>query len=268
MRQLDTRITENSLLARLPLRQLARALHLADRVTLQQGEVLSAVGDEIRSVYFPENCTIAEMSEGSRSQSLAVGLIGAEGMVGAAVLLGRSHTGLRAQVHDSGRALRLKVEDFRALQQDAPELTAKLMLYIDLMQAQYAQVAACASFHVLDKRLAWWLLLTHDRVIGDRFDLTHDQLAAMLGVRRSGVSTAAGSLRKRKIIGYSRGRIVIRDRRALELAACCCYRRMRAASRLIEQSQTELRGDLPSSIRLITPQALRRVGARSRGTGA
>lgn len=218
-----------SLLASLSAAETTRVLDRCDSVALLQGEVLTTVGTPLSEVFFPIDCVIALFNEGGRHQALAVDLAGAESMIGSTLLLGRRHASLRAQVLCAGRALRMDADAFLQTLREVPRLGSQLMTCLDLQQAQYAQVAACTAFHVLERRLAWWLLMTHDRVSGDRFELTQDLLAAMLGVRRSGVTRAAVSLKDRKLIGYSRGRIVVRDRKGLEQAACVCYRLMHAA---------------------------------------
>jgi len=259
---LDSTASRNALLAPLPAVEADRMLELGEVVDLLQGQVLGEVGAELQFVYFPHDCAIAELSEGGNKQSLAVGLVGREGMLGATMLLGRRQWSLRAQVQGTGRALRLGVDDLRRALDGAPVLRATLMAYLDVLQAQYARVAACASFHVLEMRLAWWLLLSHDRVRGDRFELTHDAIARMLGVRRSGVTRAAGNLQDTRIISYTRGRLLVLDRRRLEHASCSCYALMRTAHRRLERARTAPVTDGSTKPPVRPNVAPRRIGLR------
>jgi hypothetical protein len=168
---------------------------------------------------------------------LAVDLIGSEGMVGASLVLGGRSAPLRALVQGSGAALRLDAEELRRALRQVPNLERRLHLYLEAELRQFAQVAVCAAFHVVAMRVAYWLLLTHDRAQCDRFLMTHDLLAQLLGVRRSGVTAAAGTLLQRGLISYSRGRVLVLDRKGLERAACGCYEVSRAALSPLQQSR-------------------------------
>lgn len=217
----------NHLLAALPPRERDRVLKYCQRVLLTQDEVLGERGERIGHVYFPVDCFILLLAELDMRDALGVDLIGSESMLGSSLVLGVDTTLLRARVQGAGSALRMKVEDFQRLLPETPALERLLLQGLHAQLAQYAQTAACAAYHVVELRLACWLLMAHDRAHGDRFYLTHDRLARMLGVRRSGVTTAAGILHSHKLIGYARGHIVILDRKGLEQASCGCYRPVR-----------------------------------------
>lgn len=152
-----------------------------------------------------------------------MGMIGNEGMLGATLALGIDTFPMRGVVQGSGTAMRVEVSQFRRELQQNPALKQALERYLYVLIEQLAQNASCNSFHEVRPRLARWLLMTHDRVEGDCFKLTHLFLAGMLGVRRSAVTIAAGELQERRLISYSRGQIRVLNRRGLEAASCECY---------------------------------------------
>ena len=213
----------NALLAALPRAQRDVIEPHCIHVALAPGEILARRGAEIEKVLFPTDALVALTAEDDSHDTLAVGLTGSEGMLGASLALGGRCWPLGAQVQSPGGALCIDAERFRTALADAPLLERELRLYADIALAQVAQVGLCAAFHVVVRRVAYWLLLTHDRSPGDRFSLTHELLSQLLGVRRSGVTAAAGELQRRNLIAYTRGRVVILDRDGLEHAACGCY---------------------------------------------
>jgi CRP-like cAMP-binding protein len=158
-----------------------------------------------------------------RHLALEVGMVGREGMVGVAVALGIAASPVRAMVQGAGNAMRMKATRFRSAFGQSQILQRQVLLYTHALMAQVAQTAACNRFHVVEARLARWLLMTRDRVGSDQFHLTHEFLGHMLGVRRVGVTNAAHALRRRKLIDYSRGDIAITNGRGLEAASCSCY---------------------------------------------
>jgi len=241
----------NDLLEALPHEERDRILDASERVTLARDEIIGEPGERIRHVYFPIDSFITLLTKVDQHDALGVALIGSEGMLGTSLVLG-VHTGLlRARVQGAGSALRMKAADFQRVLGEAPVLTRQLQLYLHVLLAQFAQTAACAAFHVVELRLACWLLMAHDRAHADRFYLTHDRLARMLGVRRSGVTTAAGGLQARKLIGYTRGHIVVLDRKGLELAACGCYRTLRGTLRQVntlDRTDEQLRRERYASL--------------------
>lgn len=194
-------------------------------VVVNQDQVIAKPGALIREIYFPVDSIFMRMARATPIGTIGVGLIGREGMVGASLALGIGVSPLHVSVAGGGTALRMSSTDFKRLLRESPLLDRQLQLYLYLQLRQSHQTIACAVFHVVEKRLAYWLLMLHDRVQADRIHLTHDRLASMLGVRRSGVSTAAGLLQRRKVISYSRGHIVILNRKELEKIACSCYRK-------------------------------------------
>lgn len=214
----------NRLITGLPARERNRLLQAATPVDLAFGDVLCEPDATFRHVYFPLTGFISLVAPMSGHQPLEMGLIGNEGMLGATLVLGVKTVPLRAIVQGAGTALRLPTDRFHRQLRDSPALLRRLHRYLYVLMAQLSQTAACTRFHDVGARLARWLLMSHDRAHADHFHLTHRFLADMLGVRRSGVTIAAGALQRRSLISYSRGEITILDRAGLEKASCECYR--------------------------------------------
>jgi len=213
----------NRLLAALPEKNLVHLLADFESIDLIFADVVCLLGDRIRHVYFPTASFISLVAPVDDNAGLEVGMIGSEGMFGIGLLLGVDISPMHALVQGAGPALRMSAKQFRRALDDTPELQQGLKRYLYVLISQLAQTAACTRFHVLEARLARWLLMTRDRARSDEFYLTQDFLSHMLGVRRVGVTKAAGSLQKRKLIRYSRGVISVLDRSGLQAAACGCY---------------------------------------------
>ena len=218
-----SRTIPNNLLAALPrtaYQQLAPAL---TPTTLTFGEVLYEPGTPMRNVYFPGECLVSLLTLVEGHLALEVGMVGREGMVGVALALGITDSPMRALVQGAGPALRMSAKRFRSeLGRNVP-LQRGLNLYIHALMGQISQTAACNRFHLVEARLARWLLMTRDRMGTAQFRMTQVFLSDMLGVRRVGVTQAASALQRKGLIEYSRGSIRILDQRGLEAAACSCY---------------------------------------------
>ena len=219
----------NRLLARLPHGDLNAMIGRFETVDLECGQRLYTAGQRMDHVYFPLSSFISLVATVDRTTSLEVGLIGREGMLGVPLVLGMSAASWRALVNGPGPALRMNAMEFRRELARNPVLRNCLERYLYVQMAQVSQLAACAHFHAVEPRLATWLLLVRDRSYSDHFRLKHEAIADMLGVRRSGITIAAGALKNRNLISYSRGDITIRDRRGLEERACSCYRALNIA---------------------------------------
>jgi CRP-like cAMP-binding protein len=152
-----------------------------------------------------------------------MGLIGNEGMLGVTLMLGVNEAPFRGVVQGKGTALRMSTAELRRLLLASPSLRKTLHRYLYVLMEQLSTSAACSHFHEVEPRLARWLLMTHDRAHADHFHLTHAYLAGMLGVRRSGITVAAGVLQRGMLIRYTRGEISILDRAGLEAVSCECY---------------------------------------------
>lgn len=197
MRTADRVPIANRLLAALSNAEYRRLLPNLEAVALTFGEVLYEPGDPIRHVYFPDDSLVSLLTLVDNHFAIEVGMVGYEGMVGIALALGVGISPVRALVQGSGTAMRLKAAPFRKEFRQSPSLQREVLLYSHALTAQIAQTAACNRFHVIEARLARWLLMTRDRVRSDQFCLTHDFLGDMLGVRRVGVTKAAQVLKQR-----------------------------------------------------------------------
>ena len=213
----------NSMLAALPRKQYQSLLSGLESVALTFGEVLYEPGERIRFVYFPGDSLVSLLTLVDGHLALEVGMVGREGMVGVPVFLGTDVSPVRALVQGAGAAVRMKAARFSKEIRKSPQLQQEVNRYTGALMAQITQTAACNRFHVVEARLARWLLMTRDRLRSDEFRLTHEFLGHMLGVRRVGVTKAARALQGRRLIRYSRGKIKILDQRGLEASACTCY---------------------------------------------
>ena len=213
----------NRLLATLTTKEYKRLLPKLKTVSLVLGEVLYEPGDVIKDVYFPNDSIISLISELSETSLLEVGMVGNEGMAGLAVFMGVSFSPTRALVQGAGTAMKMSSAAVRTEANRLGSLHQLLHRYSHSLLTQVSQTSACNRFHLVDARLARWLLMTKDRLGPDEFPLTQEFLASMLGVRREGVSKAAGVLQAGKLIRYSRGVITILNRAGLETKSCECY---------------------------------------------
>lgn len=213
----------NRLLSALPPKDRRRFLSGCESVELAFGAVLTEPGDPIHHVYFPTQSFISLVMPVSGHSGLEVGLVGDEGMLGISLILGVDRSPFHAVVQGEGMALRLDAALFCHELALSSALQGILKRYIAVVLGQLAQTAACSRFHVVEARLARWLLMSGDRAHSPTFHVTHEFLASMLGVRRVGVTKAASSLQARGLIGYRRGDVTIVDRAALESVCCGCY---------------------------------------------
>ena len=214
---------ENHLIELLPRKDRLRLLGICEPVLLALSEVLCEPGEPTRHVYFPTDGFISLVTLIEGHPGLEVGLVGREGMLGAQLVLGVVTAPLRALVQGSGAAWRVGASAFRReLARSAP-LQRSLNRYLYVLMAQLAASAGCLRYHLIGPRLARWLLMSQDRAHTDSFRVTQEFLAYMLGVRRVGITAAAGALQRSGLIEYHRGELTVLDRSGLEAAACGCY---------------------------------------------
>jgi CRP-like cAMP-binding protein len=215
--------SSNQLLARLPESGRARLGTVGQLVDMPLSQILGEADAPTRHVYFPINGFVSLLAQVDSQHVIEVGMVGHEGMLGIQVALGVPIEPLKSLVQGEGRALRIDATDFRRALAAMPALRSTLDRYVYVLLSQHTRAAACLRFHMIEQRLARWLLMSQDRALSDVFKFTQEFLAYMLGVRRVGVTVAAGELQRRNLISYERGVMTIVDRAGLEHAACSCY---------------------------------------------
>jgi CRP-like cAMP-binding protein len=215
--------TQNRLLASLPSEDYARLSPHLVPVTLQYKRSLYQSNEPIEYIYFVETGVASLVNTMRNGDAAEVGTIGNEGMVGLPVVLGdkRSPTAVYMQV--AGTGIKIQADVFKEEMQRSVSLRRVMLHYAHAFFNQVAQSAACNTFHSLEQRCCRWLLMTQDRMHGNEFQLTHEFLAMMLGVRRTGVTLAAGALQRAGLIHYTRGHVTILNQRGLLKRSCECY---------------------------------------------
>ena len=220
---------QNHLLELLPDDDRLRILARCESVQLTLGDVLCEADAPLLHAYFPVDGFISLLTRIEDHPSLEVGMVGREGMFGAALALGVAVSPLQALVQGAGQAWRIPAAGLQREMARSAALRQTMHRYLYVVMAQMASSAACLRFHLTGPRLARWLLMSADRAHASRFRVTHEFLACMLGVRRVGVTVAAGALQRQGLIAYHRGQVTVVDRTGLEAAACPCFARQHLA---------------------------------------
>jgi CRP-like cAMP-binding protein len=213
----------NHLLAVLPNADFDRLLPSLELVPLPLGEALYESGDALNHVYFPTTAIVSLLYELENGSSAEIAVVGNEGIVGIALFMGGDTMPNRAVVQSAGHAYRLKGSLLKKEFNRAGELQHLLLRYTLALLSQMAQTAVCNRHHTVDQQLCRWLLLSLDRLAANELSMTQELIANMLGVRREGVTEAAGKLQEAGLIEYHRGRITVLDRPGLEARVCECY---------------------------------------------
>ena len=213
----------NKILTRLPDTEFVRLTPLLEPVSLSAGERLAEAGETTRFIYFPENSIISCHADMQDGKSTEVGMIGREGIAGLVSLLGARPASQSLKVAVGGSALKMRRQEFELALERSEALRRALMAYAGEYLAQVSQRSACSTLHRTEQRLAVWLLMLADRLGAEAIEITHERIANHLGVRRAGITEAAGELQRRGFISYTRGCLRVVDRAGLESVACECY---------------------------------------------
>ena len=215
---------ENRLLAALPREEYKRLLPQLQEVSLKLGEVVYEFGGQLDYVYFPTNSIVSLLYTMENGASAEMGLTGNDGVVGIALFMGGGTMPNRAVVQSAGGAVRMRAKMLQDEFARGGEFQRLLLRYTQALITQISQTAVCNRLHSVEQQLCRWLLLSHDRIQSDELVMTQELIADMLGVRREGVTVAAGRLQDLGAISYVRGHIQILDREKLESLVCECYR--------------------------------------------
>jgi CRP-like cAMP-binding protein len=214
---------QNRLLSLLPAAERQRVLERCERMRLEHRTVLYEPGAQIEQVYFPLHGMVSLVITSEEGQTVEIGTVGNEGMLGTQVVLGARTSHVEAVIQVAGEFLRMGRNDLqRELKRDG-KLRSLAERFAQALTNQIAQSVLCNRAHSVDERLCRWFLMTHDRAGRNEMVLTQQFVAQMLGVRRPSVTVAAGVLQKAGLISYSRGKLEILNRRGLEAGACECY---------------------------------------------
>jgi CRP-like cAMP-binding protein len=213
----------NGLLAALPVAERERLYPHLDSVSMALGDVVYEPGSQQAYVYFPTTSIVSLLYVMKDGASAEIAVVGKEGMVGVSLFMGGETTPSRAIVQSAGSAFRLSGQLLKREFVRAGPMQHLLLRYTQALLTQMAQTAVCNRHHSVDQQLCRWLLLSLDRLPSNRLTMTQELIANMLGVRREGVTEAAGKLQSAGLIHYSRGRITVLDRPGLESRACECY---------------------------------------------
>ena len=214
---------QNQLLAALPKNHRQSFIDKLELVEMPLGKVVYEAGDDAHFVYFPTDSIVSMLYVMENGASAEISVVGNEGMVGVAVFMGGISTPTRAVVQSGGYAYRLSASALKMEFDNHGHLMILLLRYTQSLITQMAQTAVCNRHHSIDQQFCRWLLLSLDRVRSNTLNMTHELIGNMLGVRREGVSEAAGKLQKLGVITYSRGHITVLDRPKLEQLTCECY---------------------------------------------
>jgi CRP-like cAMP-binding protein len=228
----------NSILAALLATEYKRLLPKLEHVTLRRGEIVYRADQEIEAVYFPEEAVVAMVDTAEGGRTVEVGIVGREGIVGINIFLGGAVTPDKAIVQLPGGAMRMKSKDLRKEVRFGSPLQQLLLGYTRAFLAVISQSVACSQHHNVEQRLARWLLTMNDYAASGEFLMIQESIAAMLGVRRVGITAAAGRLQAAALIGYRRGRVRVLDKAGLEKKSCECYR-------FIRKQYAQLHAELP-----------------------
>jgi CRP-like cAMP-binding protein len=225
----STELGRNALLHALTAPEYCQLLDGAERVDLKLREVLYEANAPITHVFFLDRGVASIIAPVGDGASVEVGTVGYEGLVGLPLLFGVDREPAKAFIQVADGGVRVTAAAFQQAVAASAPLRALFLRYAQSYLSQVSQSSACNRAHSMEERCARWLLMTHDRVGADDFPLTHEFLALMLGVRRAGVTVAAGILQKAGLIEYRHGHITVVDREGLEAASCPCYCIIRAA---------------------------------------
>ena len=217
----------NGILAALLTTEYRRLAPKLEHVSLRSGEIIYSASQEIEAVYFPEEAVVAMVDTAEDGRTVEVGIVGREGIVGINIFLGGTVTPDKAIVQLPGGAMRMKSKDLRKEVRFGSPLQRLLLDYTRTLLAVISQSVACSQHHSVEQRLARWLLTMNDYAGSGEFLMVHESIAAMLGVRRVGITEAAQRLQSAALIGYHRGRISVLDKAGLERKSCECYRFIR-----------------------------------------
>ena len=226
LRLADGLLVQNRLLSALPAEACALVEPHLENVWLTPRGVLFDAGEPLTHVYFPATAVVSLVDQLRDGGDVEVATVGSEGIVGLPLVLGEHVSPLRASCQIAGSAKRLTTKQLSRLMR-MPEQHRALLRYAHAFMAQLSQTAACNRAHLVEERCARWILTTHDRIAEDELALTHELLAATLGVRRAGVTLAVRGLQEAGMVRSGRGTIAILDRSRLERVSCECYQTLR-----------------------------------------